>query len=72
MLMHRWLPMDCFHELRFQSLFNPGRALSFPCDAEGHVQMDALGDRALANYLYVRVVVGREYAIPQVRIAPSH
>jgi len=31
--------------------------------------MDALGVRALANYLYVRVVVGREYAIPQVRIS---
>jgi hypothetical protein len=63
--------MDGSHELRYQSLFNPGRALSFPCDAEGHVLMDALGDRALANYLYVRVVVGREYAMPQVRIAPS-
>ena len=61
--------MDCSHELRYQSLFNPGRALSFPCDAEGRVQMDTLGVRALANYLYVRVVVGREYAIPQVRIS---
>ena len=64
--------MDCSHELRYQSLFNPGRALSFPCDAEGRVQMDALGVRALANYLYVRVVVGREYAIPQVRISDGY
>ena len=29
-------------ELRYQSLFNPGRALAFPCDAEGRVNMDAL------------------------------
>lgn len=63
--------MNCSHELRYQSLFNPGRALSFPCDAEGRVQLDLLGDRALANYLYARVVVGREYAIPRVNVVPS-
>ena len=59
--------MNYLHELRYQSLFNPGRALSFPCDAEGHVQMDLLSSNALANYLYARVVVGREYATPLVR-----
>ena len=45
---------------------------SFSCDAEGRVQMDLLGDRAIANYLYARVVVGREYAIPRVGVVPSH
>jgi hypothetical protein len=64
--------MNCSHELRYQSLFNPGRALSFPCDAEGHVQLDSLDDRAMANYLYARVVVGREYAIPLVSVVASH
>jgi hypothetical protein len=63
--------MNCSHELRYQSLFNPGRALSFPCDAEGHVQLDSLDDRAMANYLYARVV-GREYAIPLVSVVASH
>ncbi len=24
-------------ELRFESLFNPGRGLAFPCDARGQV-----------------------------------
>ena len=38
-------------ELRFQSLFNTGRALSFPCDATGHVDMDALSERARDSYL---------------------
>jgi len=61
------LDMNYLHELRYQSLFNAGRALSFPCDAEGHVQMDLLSNNALANYLYARVVVGREYARPLVR-----
>lgn len=54
------------YEIRFQSLFQEGRALIFPCDAEGHVQMDALSERARDNYLYARAVVGREFATPAV------
>jgi hypothetical protein len=57
------------YEIRFQSLFNEGRALSFPCDAEGHVTLDSLSDRARDNYLYARAVVGREYAFPCVRMS---
>ncbi len=53
-------------EIRFQSLFNEGRALSFPCDARGQVHMDSLSDRARHNYLYARAVVGREFAMPAV------
>ena len=59
--------MNTSHEIRFQSLFHEGRALSFPCDAQGHVPMDALSDRARDNYLYARAVVGREYAYPLIR-----
>lgn len=58
-------------ELRFQSLFNEGRALAFPCDAGGHVNMDALSERARDNYLYARTVIGREFATPAV-IAALH
>ncbi len=54
------------YELRFQSLFNEGRALAFPCDAAGHVDMDSLSERARFNYLYARTVVGREFATPAV------
>jgi hypothetical protein len=53
-------------ELRFESLFNPGRGLAFPCDARGQVEMDALSEAALRNYLYARAVVGREFATPAV------
>lgn len=53
-------------ELRFQSLFQQGRAVTFPCDAAGHVDLDALSDRARESYLYARAVVGREYATPAV------
>lgn len=54
------------HELRFPSLFNPGRALSFPCDERGCVELDALSEPARRNYLFARAVVGREFATPQV------
>ncbi|MFZ5549591.1 MAG: hypothetical protein ACOZJX_12915 [Pseudomonadota bacterium] len=52
--------------LRFQSLFNQGRAMVFPCNAQGQVDLDALSDRARENYLYARAVVGFEYAAPAV------
>jgi hypothetical protein len=54
------------YEIRFRSLFNEGRALAFPCDARGHVEMDDLSDRARHNYLFARAVVGREFASPVV------
>jgi hypothetical protein len=60
------------YELRFQSLFSEGRALAFPCDATGHVDLDALSERAMENYLYARAVVGREYATPLVVNSTSH
>lgn len=59
-------PAAARYEIRFQSLFNEGRALAFPCDSEGHVSLDALSDRARDNYLYARAVVGREFAFPKV------
>jgi hypothetical protein len=36
-------------------------------DAAGHVDMDALTERARHNYLYARTVVGREFATPAVQ-----
>jgi hypothetical protein len=60
------LPDLAHFELRYQSLFHEGRAFSFPCDSAGRVDMDALSDRARENYFYVRTVVGREYATPDL------
>lgn len=56
--------MQIHHEIRFQSLFLEGRALSFPCDTEGHVDLNTLSPPALDNYLFARATVGREYAPP--------
>ncbi|HWI12374.1 MAG TPA: hypothetical protein VNU48_13660 [Burkholderiaceae bacterium] len=54
------------YELRYQSLFNAGRAYAFPCDAEGHVDIDALSDHARGDYFYARALVGRELSMPSV------
>ena len=55
-------------ELRYQSLFNPGRGLAFPCDAEGTVDTDTLSSAAFNNYLHARAFVGREFHAPSVRL----
>jgi len=52
--------------LRFESLFDGGRALAFACDAGGHVDLDALSERAKLNYLYARTVIGRDFAMPRI------
>jgi hypothetical protein len=59
-------------ELRFQSLFDSSRGYAFPCDPTGQVDLDQLSDRARANYLYARAVVGRELTMPAVRPSGMH
>ena len=58
-------------ELRFQSLFQLCRALAFPCDREGHVDLDRFSERVRNNYLFARAMIGREYAWPQVTPSSS-
>jgi hypothetical protein len=57
------------HVLRFDSLFHPGRGVAVPCDATGHVDLDALSERLRTAYLGARAMVGREYACPTVQQA---
>jgi hypothetical protein len=60
-------PQAARFELRFQSLFDEGRAYAFSCDETGHVDIDRLSARARLNYFYARTVIGREVAMPAVR-----
>ena len=53
-------------EVRFASLFKQGHGFAFPCDVGGHVDLDALSERARNNYLYARAMIGRENALPSV------
>ena len=54
------------YQLRFRSLFKEGRAYAFPCDAEGHVEIDRLSERARDNYFFARISIGRELSVPEV------
>ncbi len=51
-------------EIRFASLYRPGRGYAFPCDQQGHVDLDALSERSRTNYLYARAMIGRENSMP--------
>ena len=57
-------------ELRFASLFHPGRGVAVPCDAAGQVDLDALSERLRCAYFGARAMVGREYAHPVIK--PVH
>lgn len=59
-------------ELRFQSLFDEGRAYAFPCDASGRVDIDALSHKLRLNYLFVRTLIGRDFSMPAVQPATLH
>ena len=61
-------PGSCY-ELRFEFLYRSGRAFAFPCDAIGRVDRTALSERARRNYDYARSVIGREVAVPDIRLA---
>ena len=51
----RWL-----FNLVFRAL-EGGECLSFPCDADGRVDLDALGEPDKVNYLWARTLVGRRF-----------
>ncbi len=65
-------PNPSAFELLFCSLFKEGRGYSFPCDAKGHVDLDALSERARNNYLFARSVIGRDVSAPAVRAMGLH
>jgi hypothetical protein len=66
------ITMHSHFQLRFQSLFDSGRGYAFPCDPQGHVDLDQLSERARNNYLYARAMVGRELAVPAVERTCLH
>ena len=57
------------YELRFRSLYRPGRGYTFPCDAAGRVDMDALSEGERDSYLYARALIGGELSFPAVLLS---
>ena len=58
------------YELRFAGLFDRGRGYAFPCDPQGQVDMNAMTERARANYLFARAMVGNALCAPIVLPTP--
>ena len=61
-----------YYTLRFAGLFNRGRGYAFPCDADGHVDVDNLSDQCRSNYYYAWAAVGREFSAPVVIKTQEH
>jgi hypothetical protein len=55
------------YELCFRPLFDNRQGYAFPCDAAGHVDIDALSFKARQNYFFARTVIGRELSMPAVQ-----
>ena len=54
------------YELRYIHLAHAGRGYAFPCDEQGHVDIDRLSAKGRIHYLYARAVVGLELSFPRV------
>ena len=57
------------HELRFHSLYRPGRGNTFPCGIAGHGDLDALSEGERTRYFYARAVIGHELSMPAVQLS---
>ena len=59
-------------ELEFQSLLRKSRSLTFSCDSEGRVDLDAMSERVRNSYFFARATIGLEYSSPVVRPSDLH
>lgn len=64
------MPAEDF-QLHFRSLFTERKVFDFPCNANGHVVMDALSERSRSSYPFAGATVGRFSAPPQVIAVPQ-
>ena len=58
---------DLAFELRFDPLIAAQAPLTFPCDAQGRVDLDELCDRSRCDYLFAHTLIGRVFTMPVIR-----
>ena len=58
---------DHRYRLHFASLRQPEEDYQFPCDADGHVDLDGLSRRSFNDYLFARALVGWVFGAPSVK-----
>lgn len=54
------------YELCFRPLSHTSQGYSFPCDANGQVNLDAMSEPTRNAYFFARVVIGHQLAAPEV------
>ena len=59
------------HLLHFAPLTAGDAGLDIPCDPQGRVGLDALGDKLRNDYFFARTLIGRMFAAPTVRNAAA-
>lgn len=57
------------YELCFHDLSDKACVFRFPCDAAGRVDLDSLTERARQDYHFARMVIGRVFRSPDVRLS---
>ncbi len=57
------------HLLHFEPLTAGDAGLDVPCDPQGRVGLDALGEKLRNDYFFARTLIGRLFAAPTVRHA---
>lgn len=55
------------HLLHFEPLTVGDAGLDIPCDPNGRVGLDALGEKLRNDYFFARTLIGRLFAAPTVR-----
>ena len=58
---------DLAFELRFDPLVDEQVPLTFPCDAQGQVDLDELCDRSRRDYMFAHTLIGRNFTLPVIR-----
>lgn len=54
------------HHLHFAALAPEQHALDIPCDAQGDVPLNGLGEHLRNDYFFARALIGRLFAAPTV------
>lgn len=63
-------PAQAQHLLHFEPLTAGDAGLDVPCDPQGRVGLDALGEKLRNDYFFARTLIGRLFAAPTVRPVP--
>jgi hypothetical protein len=61
-------PAAHHYSLQFKSLCGWRHDLAFPCDGQGHVDIDELSDRTRNDYLFARALIGKDFERPAVQV----